>query len=150
MSAKTKIVVLHKNRLSLIGISALLVLFVIVLLLILFVPPSNQDKSEKISDQEEEVMRYIPGVYTSTLLLNNTPVDLQVTLDENHINSIEIVNLNEEMETMYPLVTPALNSLAEQILSTQSLENLTYSEGNQYTCAVLLKAITEAIKKSFA
>ncbi len=43
---------------------------------------------------------------------------------------------------------PALDNLAEQILSSQSLENITYPEQNQYTSIVILDAISRALDKA--
>ena len=71
-----------------------------------------------------------------------------MAVDENHINSISMVNLDETMETMYPLVRPALDELSEQITANQSLDDITYSQNNQYTSIVLLSAIEEALEKA--
>ena len=71
-----------------------------------------------------------------------------MAVDENHINSISLVNLDETMETMYPLVRPALDELSEQITANQSLDDITYSQNNQYTSIVLLSAIEEALEKA--
>ena len=49
---------------------------------------------------------------------------------------------------MYPLMEPALENLAEQICSTQSLEGLTYASENQYTSQVLLDAVSRALDKA--
>ena len=91
---------------------------------------------------------YTPGVYTSSVQLGDTALDIQVAVDENHINSISLVNLDETMETMYPLVRPALDELSEQITANQSLDDITYSQNNQYTSIVLLSAIEEALEKA--
>ena len=47
---------------------------------------------------------YSPGVYTSSILLNGTPIDIQVTVDSDNINNIEMVNLSESVQTMYPML----------------------------------------------
>ena len=91
---------------------------------------------------------YTPGVYTSSVQLGDAALDIQVAVDENHINSISMVNLDETMETMYPLVRPALDELSEQITANQSLDDITYSQNNQYTSIVLLSAIEEALEKA--
>ncbi len=57
-------------------------------------------------------------------------------------------DVSEALETMYPLMEPALESLAEQICSTQSLEGLTYASENQYTSQVLLDAVSRALDKA--
>ena len=81
-------------------------------------------------------------------MLNDSALDVQVVVDENNINSVSLVNLDETVETMYPLVKPAMEELAQQIVDTQSLDHITYSQSNQYTSIVLMNAIEEAIEKA--
>ena len=75
-------------------------------------------------------------------------LDVQVSVDEDHINEITMVHLDETVETMYPLVRPTLDELAKQIISSQSLTDLTYSKNNQYTCRLLIGAVSEALEKA--
>ena len=49
---------------------------------------------------------------------------------------------------MFPLMEPALESLASQIYTSQSLENIQYSEDQKYTSMILLNAIETALEKS--
>lgn len=49
---------------------------------------------------------------------------------------------------MFPLMEPALESLASQIYTSQSLENIQYSEDQKYTSMILLNAIETALKKA--
>ena len=142
MSVKTKIVVLRLKELVFTGVLAVLAILLIILLLTLFLPKDKEDGASV------DTMSYIPGVYTSSVMLNDTAVDVQVIVDENNINSISLVNLDETVETMYPLVRPAMEELSKQIIDTQSLENITYSQSNQYTSIVLLNAIENAIEKA--
>jgi uncharacterized protein with FMN-binding domain len=142
MSAKTKIVVLHMKELIIFGALALFAL----LLVILFISFSGS-KSEDGADTSE-AMTYIPGTYTSSVSLNDSALEVQVTVDRDHINSIELIHLDESVETMYPLVGPALEELSAQILTTQSLEGITYQSESQYTSIVLYKAIVSAIEKA--
>ena len=142
MSAKTKIVVLRLKELVFTGVLAVLAILLIILLLTLFLP------KKKDNGASVETMLYTPGVYTSSVMLNDTAVDVQVIVDEQNINSISLVNLDETVETMYPLVKPAMEELSKQIIDSQSLENITYSQSNQYTSIVLLNAIKNAIEKA--
>ena len=142
MSVKTKIVVLRLKELVFTGVLAVLAILLIILLLTLFLPKDKEDGASV------DTISYIPGVYTSSVMLNDTAVDVQVIVDENNINSISLVNLDETVETMYPLVRPAMEELSKQIIDTQSLENITYSQSNQYTSIVLLNAIENAIEKA--
>lgn len=59
-----------------------------------------------------------------------------------------LVNLNETVTTMYPLVEPALEEVADQIIKTQSVENISYQADNQYTTVMLLNAVENALEKA--
>lgn len=115
-------------------------ILLILLLIFMFLP--------KQKDASTETMKYVAGVYTSTIQLNDNTMDVQVAVDEERINSVSLVNLDETAATMYPLMEPAVEQLAEQIISKQSTENITYSEDNQYTSMVILNAVNDALEKA--
>lgn len=142
MSAKTKIVVLHMKELVITGILAVLGILLIVMLLVMFLPKNERD------GESVNTTKYNPGVYTSAVQLNESTLDVQVVVDESNINSVSLVNLDETVETMYPLMKPAMEEIAKQIVDTQSLDNITYSDSNQYTSIVLLNAVKEALEKA--
>ena len=81
-------------------------------------------------------------------MIDQTAIDVQVAVDENHINSISLINLDESVETMYPLIKPTLEELSQQIITKQSVDDITYSKNNQYTSMLLLSAVTDALKKA--
>ena len=141
MSAKTQIVVLHMKEviytLVFVGLSILLIF----LFLYMFRPKGDATGGT-------ESATYTAGVYTSSILFKNSAIDVQVVVDANRINSISLVNLDESVATMYPLVEPALEELAEQILKKQSTEGISYSANNQYTSLMLLEAINDALEKA--
>ena len=141
MSAKTKIVVLHMKELIYTAIFVGLGILLIMLLLFMFLPKKEKDKSV-------ETMKYVVGVYTSSILFHDSTLDVQVIVDENRINSISLVNLNETVTTMYPLVEPALEEVSDQIIKTQSVENISYQADNQYTTVMLLNAVENALEKA--
>ena len=142
MSAKTKIVVVHMKNLILTGI--LIGIGILLLLMSLSICLSQEHMGESTATTQS----YIPGVYSSSVKLNDTAIDVQVTVDENNINSVALVNLNDIVETMYPLVKPAMEDLQNQILEKQSTSNIDYSENSQYTSKVLLNAINDALSKA--
>ena len=74
--------------------------------------------------------------------------DSEVTVDADRIKAIRLVNLSEAAAASYPLVTPSLDHIAEQILASQSLEGITCPQENKYTSQILLSAITEALEKA--
>ncbi len=142
MSSKTKIVVLHMKELIYTAIFALLGILLIILLVFMFLPGSRNDAEDSAAAQ------YTAGVYTSSITLNEYAVDVEVVVDEYEIQSVSIRNLDETVTTMYPLIEPALDEIAEQIYEKQTTEGISYSEDNQYTSTVLLGAIDNALEKA--
>lgn len=142
MSAKTKIVVLHMKKLILAGITCGIGILILILLFIMLRAGSGESAGESVDTM------YVPGVYTSSVLIDQNAFDVQVSVDENHINSIELINLDESMETMYPLLGPTLDELSEQIISAQSVSDITYSKNNQYTSMLLANAVNDALEKA--
>lgn len=142
MSSKTKIVVLHMKEIIYTAVFAVLAIILILLLVFMFLP---KDKDAKTSKQQ-----YTPGVYSSTVTLNNTALEVEVTVDETHINSIRFSNLDETVTTMFPLIQPAIEQIAEQVYENQSLENIQYPEENPYTSQVIVNAIDDALEKAAA
>lgn len=145
MSAKTKIVVLRMKRIIFLALLGVVGILLGILILALIFPKENSAVSES---QDAVVSKYIPGVYTSSIMLDGTEVDVQVVVDENNINSVSLVQLDDTIETMYPLITPTIEDLEAQILEKQSFDEITYAENSQYTSIVLLGAIQDAISKA--
>ena len=124
MSSKTKIVVLHMKEIVYTAIFAVLAIVLIILLIFMFRPKSRETSAE--------ADKYVPGVYTSTVTLN----------------SIRFSNLDETVTTMYPLIQPTIENIAEQVYEKQSLDNIEYSEEYPYTSQILTSAIDEALEKA--
>jgi uncharacterized protein with FMN-binding domain len=140
MSNKTKIVVLHMKEMIYTLIFAGLAILLILLLVFMFLP--------KQKDKTAETMKYVAGVYTSTIQFNDNTIDVQVVVDESQINAISLVNLDDTVATMYPLMQPAVENIADQIIEKQTTENISYSEDNQYTSMVVLNAVNNALEKA--
>ena len=73
---------------------------------------------------------------------------MEVTVDADEITSVALKPLSESVTAMYPLVEPAMQDLAGQILDEQSLESVTCQEDQKYTASMLLKAIDQALSKA--
>ena len=141
MGSKTKIIVLHMKEIIYTAIFLALGLLLIILLAVMFRP----DSSARNTDMDK---KYTPGTYTSPLTLNNTNLEVEVSVDESRINSIRFSNLDESITTMFPLIQPAIEDIAEQIYETQSLDNVSLSDETPYTSQVILDAIREAVEKA--
>lgn len=156
MSSKTKIVVLHMKEIIYTGLFILLGIILIIFLVVLFVPTDN-NSSDSIPTEEPSMepdasvnssSLYIPGLYNTELILNDQIINVEVIVEESQITSISLVNLNEAVTTMYPLLQPTFDALVEQIYETQSLENISYASESKYTSLVLLEAIRKSLDKA--
>ena len=143
MRSKTKIVVLHMKEVIYTTIFIILGIVLIFLLVYMF-SPSRHAKTDS------KQPKYKAGVYTSSIQFEGQSLDVQVVVDENHINSVSFVNLNDTVTTMYPLMQSSMDSISEQICKTQSVDNISYSDENQYTASMLLNAVENALEKAAA
>ncbi len=152
--SKTKIVVVKLKELILTAVLVVLGVF-----FILFGIAWASTKKEGVPNQEtpshsstqtptDTSSLYTPGVYTSSISIGNTLVHLELVCDNNHINSIRLVNLDEAVATMYPLLHPALEDLELQLSRDIPLEELTITEGSQYTQNLLIEAIENTLTKA--
>lgn len=144
MSSKTKIVVFHMKELIYTGIFIILGILFVILLAIMFLP----EKGEKKDTNTAAADIYVPGVYSTTLVLGNQTIDVEVIVDSESIRSVQLKNLNDAVTTMYPLIQPSFDDIASQIEEKQSLDNITYSEDNKYTSLVLIDAIRTTLEKA--
>lgn len=145
MGSKTKIMVFRMRELIYTGVFAVLGIILIILMVLMFRPKGDAEKGSAPQDAAD-TLKYTAGVYTTPITLGENAIDVEVTVDAQSIQSIRLVNLSESVTTMYPLVEPALEELAEQVCEKQSTENISYSEDSKYTSMLLLKAIDEALQ----
>lgn len=74
--------------------------------------------------------------------------ETDTSVDAYKINSIRFSNLDETVTTMFPLIQPAIEEIAEQIYETQSPDSITLSEDTPYTSQLILDAVSEAVEKA--
>ncbi len=118
----------------LVGIGILIALF------FLFFP---SDKSN------DEALGFVPGTYTSQIMLKGEPLEIFVTVDDTKITEINSSAINEKQLAYYPLLEPSFDKLAQLIIEEQST-NVELSSESYYTEYVLLNAIQDAISKASA
>lgn len=137
-----KIVVVHLKEIIYTVIFAALGILLIILLVAMFL---NKGKDSNLSKEEQ---LYTPGVYTSALILNDSALNLEVVVDENHIKSIEIVNIDEAITTMYPLVEPSLKQIWDQLYDGIAIDDVKLSKDGKFTQTIMVDAIKVALNKA--
>lgn len=155
MSGSTRIVVIPLKELI---IMVCVIAALIILAAIFIFGGSSSDAAKStgvnISTSTDTVKKntscptYSPGVYTSSILLNGTPIDIQVTVDSDNINNIEMVNLSESVQTMYPMLNSSFDEIKTAVINNGSTDNITYNAGSKYTATMLLSAIDSALAKA--
>ena len=118
MGKSPKFMVFHLKELIYTVVFVLLGIVLVISLIFMFCNRNSDEKKEKSSSGQYEA-----GVYTSCVTLNGNPMEVTVTLDSNHINSITVDNISDAITTMYPLVEPAFEDISKQIVDTQSVDN---------------------------
>ena len=124
---QTKILVLRKNRL-LLGLFLLVAAALLVFMLSRInakadspspksnsgsnssnssIPTNASGDRASVEDFYKTEATYRAGVYTCGISLNDTVLSLEIVLDKDHINSIRLINLEDSVATMYPLMEPA-------------------------------------------
>ena len=145
MSGPTKILVIPLKKL-IITICAIAAFIIIAVIYILSCKEPKDNSANSVKNKITAT--YSPGVYTSSLMLNGTPVDIQVTVDSDNINNIELINLSDSVQTMYPMLTSSFNELKNAVIENGTTTNVTYDYTNKYTANMLLSAIQCALDKA--
>ena len=128
------------------GIFVGLGLLLIILLIVMFYPPGDEDTAAETTTAEAAV--YNPGIYNSQMQLGDTTLNLEIVVDESQIKSVSLVNLDESVTTMYPLVKPSLEFLEEELVAGTPIDDITVSEKSKYTQTMLIDGIKNALSKA--
>ena len=141
MQSDTRIFVFRLRQL-------LTVFIVIAILIVAAVIALTRIELSKKDVQTSPASAYTAGVYTSSITLNNQSVDIQVVVDKDRVKSASIVNLDESVAAMYPLLTTSMDAISAQLAAGVSVEDITYASSSRYTSQVLLGAISQALDKA--
>lgn len=91
---------------------------------------------------------YIPGIYTTELILGSETANVEVIVNDHAITSVSLADPSETLTTMYPLLEPTMESLNDQLCEMQNPSQVTYSAETRYTSLVLLEAVKASLEKA--
>ena len=115
--SKTKIVVLRMKE---VVYTAVFVGLGILLLIVLFFmfgrqnSPKSESTQSNISNESSTYKNdavYRAGIYESQFVIGENTINLEVALDEEQVKSVKVKNLDESVETMYPLMKSAVKDV---------------------------------------
>jgi len=139
-----KIFVLHKKDLIRIGAIVLVGLVLVIAALVLLIPRRGGAPAEPPG----VMARFIPGTYSSTILLNEEPLHVRVTVSENEILSIYMTDMGDVQRVFYPLFEPRMHELAEQVLRYQSA-HINPLTDYPVTTGILQEAVQTALELAY-
>ena len=142
---KTRIVVLQMKEILYTAIFVALGILLILLLVFMFV---GKDKESSVKGTQESSIQYTAGVYNSALKLGDNVLNLEVVVDQDRINSVRLLNIDESVSTMYPVVEPCLSRIEKQLVNGVQLTELEYSEESKFTQMMLVDAIQDTLAKA--
>ncbi|MDR1705130.1 MAG: hypothetical protein LBS19_10680 [Clostridiales bacterium] len=145
-----KIIVFHIRQLFRTGAFVLAGLVVILLLIWALMPKSDggQGPAASLPGGGAEAL-FIPGEYSSYIVLDSTPIYVTVEVDQDKITDVRLSNLQESQDQLYPLFRPVMETLKADILEYQTTELELPTEVTQ-TGQVLLSAINIALSQAYA
>lgn len=132
----TKIVVIKFKELLKKVALVMLGIVILGILVYAFVPKNNKNQA-----------LYKPGTYCSEIILHNSPVRVDVTVNENEILDIQMTELAESQAVFYPLMQTTAKEIAEEIIETQSLE-ITASSDKEMTTKIIIDAVQASLDKA--
>jgi len=142
----TKIFVLSMKDVIRVGVIALVGL-VLVILALVFLLPGRRGAAEP--EEPGATSRFIPGTYASTIILNDEPLHVRVTVSENEILSIYMTDMADLQRVFYPLFEPRMRDLAEEILRYQSA-HINPRTDYPVTTGILQDAVRAALELAYA
>ena len=173
MKSKTHIVVLRMKEIIYTAIFLLFIILLVVLLIFMFGGRKKEAPSTTTSQTAETAIsqtqapisatssdhqntagpsqsmgKYVPGMYTSSIVLGDSVVDVAVTVDSDHINSVSLVNLSEAIATMYPLLETCTQDISRQLQKNTAIDQISYDTSNQYTFQIIMQAVIQALEQA--
>lgn len=139
--SSTKIIVLQLKELIYTVVFAILGIVLILLLLYMFSPKKEKEVNPTFSPL------YQSGIYNSSFVLDNIPMEVEVRIENEEITSIRLVDLSSNLEVMYPFVVPTMQQIEDAIVLHQSLD-IPIPDEYAYTSQYLMEAIEKALAKA--
>ena len=88
-----------------------------------------------------------PGVYTGRIILHNAPVNVEVEVSRDTIESVRVLDLNDTQQVFYPLFASSADEICERIVAEQSCD-INIDEEYSVTGGIIVDAVRQALAKA--
>jgi uncharacterized protein with FMN-binding domain len=138
---KSRFVVLQMKDIVRTGIFVIIGLVLLIVLIWAIMPRG--------SGADMGARNFIPGTYTSYIIIHNRPIGVSVTVDDSKIIDITLSEMAESQEVFYPLIRPTMAILSQEVISRQTTDIEAPIEA-AVTSRILLDAINNALMQASA
>lgn len=148
--SRTRIVIFQLKEIIYTAIFVGLGILLLILLFFMFWPNKAQETSGTVKGTSavKDSATYKAGVYNSELSLGDSVIHIQVSMDSDHVKSVEIVNLEDSVETMYPLIKPAVKDISDQLAQNVSPDEVVLSDDSPYTSQMILDTVSQIMDEA--
>lgn len=150
--SRTRIVILQLKEIVYTAIFVFLGILLLTLLFFMFWPDKESESAststQPVSSSAKSGTSFQAGVYNKELSLGDSQINIQVALDSDRVKSVEIVNLEESVETMYPLIKPAVKEISDQLVQGVSPEEVVLPDDSPYTSQMVLDSVNEIMTEA--
>ena len=141
----TRIFVLRIKDVIKIGAIIIAGLIVLGAVVLLFMPRASGQSETPYTEPSGAL--YIPGTYTASIILNDRPLDIIVTVTEYEIISVEMTEMYESQRMLFPLFEPMMSRVSDDVLFYQSADIVIYNDF-PVTTGILQKAVVAALDQA--
>ena len=146
--SRTRIVILQMREIIYTAVFVGLGILLLIILFFMFWPDGKDENKEQADNGKTAV--YEAGVYSKQMTVGDSVINLQVVLDEEQVKSVEMINLDDTVSAMYPLMKPSVESISNQLASGVSLDEVVLSDEGQYTEKMILNEVDSVLDEHIA
>lgn len=90
---------------------------------------------------------YVPGTYTSGIILQGKAVDVEVTVSKNKIENVALSNFSESQQVFYPAFNSCITQVSEAVVEYQSTD---FPRSSEYPVSedIILQAVENALNQA--
>ena len=141
----TKIFVLRIRDIIKFAAIALAALLILGALVYLFMP--RQGGSQPPPRMEPTAAIYVPGIYTASIILNDRPLDVIVTVSETEIIYVGMTEMYESQRMLFPLFETMMQRVSDDILFYQRADIVIHNDF-PVTTGILQQAVIAALDQA--
>lgn len=90
---------------------------------------------------------YKEGTYSSGIILNGSPVEVEVRVSRNEIEEITLGNMGETQAVFYPTFNSCFEELSAAVIENQSTD-IEVNKDYEVSESILLQAVDNALEKA--